>query len=191
MHQVITLINSYSWLILTLWHKLLWNVDTNVFFASEAPDNKVHEANMGPTWVLSAPDGPHVGPWTLLSGAFDNVFILRAFSSGLNVLNRQRPSERGGLVLINVHCILLLKLCSFININISRNIYSILSFAEMWGIWYPSFRYLFLEEIMCLFLLKQSPASGYDGIIIPSGPYLDIKAVFPRIVISLINIWRT
>ena len=21
---------------------------------------------MGPTWVLSAPDGPHVGPWTLL-----------------------------------------------------------------------------------------------------------------------------
>ena len=25
-------------------------------------------ANMEPTWVLSAPDGPHVGPWTLLSG---------------------------------------------------------------------------------------------------------------------------
>ena len=23
------------------------------------PDSKVHEANMGPTWVLSAPDGPH------------------------------------------------------------------------------------------------------------------------------------
>ena len=29
---------------------------------SEAiPDSKVHGANMGPTWVLSAPDGPHVG----------------------------------------------------------------------------------------------------------------------------------
>ena len=27
-----------------------------------APDSKVHGANMGPTWVLSAPDGPHVGP---------------------------------------------------------------------------------------------------------------------------------
>ena len=26
------------------------------------PDSKVHGANMGPTWVLSAPDGPHVGP---------------------------------------------------------------------------------------------------------------------------------
>ena len=31
------------------------------------PDNKVHGANMGPTWVLSAPDGPHVVPRTLLS----------------------------------------------------------------------------------------------------------------------------
>ena len=28
--------------------------------ASEVPDSKVHRANMGPTWVLSAPDGPHV-----------------------------------------------------------------------------------------------------------------------------------
>ena len=25
-------------------------------------DNKVHGANMGPTWVLSDPEGPHVGP---------------------------------------------------------------------------------------------------------------------------------
>ena len=26
------------------------------------PDSKVHGANIGSTWVLSAPDGPHVGP---------------------------------------------------------------------------------------------------------------------------------
>ena len=26
------------------------------------PDSKVHGANSGPTWVLSDPDGPHVGP---------------------------------------------------------------------------------------------------------------------------------
>ena len=26
------------------------------------PNSKVHWAKMGPTWVLSAPDGPHVGP---------------------------------------------------------------------------------------------------------------------------------
>ena len=29
------------------------------------PDSKVHGANMGPTWVLSAPDGPHVSPMNL------------------------------------------------------------------------------------------------------------------------------
>ena len=29
------------------------------------PDSKVHGANMGPTWVLSSPDGPHVGPMNL------------------------------------------------------------------------------------------------------------------------------
>ena len=29
------------------------------------PDSKLHWANMGPTWVLSAPDGPHVGPTNL------------------------------------------------------------------------------------------------------------------------------
>ena len=29
------------------------------------PDSEVHGANMGPTWALSAPDGPHVGPMNL------------------------------------------------------------------------------------------------------------------------------
>ena len=29
------------------------------------PDSKVHGVNMGPNWVLSAPDGPHVGPMNL------------------------------------------------------------------------------------------------------------------------------
>ena len=40
------------------WYKLL------LFFLYilTCPDNKVHGANMGPTWVLSAPDGPHAGP---------------------------------------------------------------------------------------------------------------------------------
>ena len=32
------------------------------------PDSKVHRSNIGPNWVLSAPDGPHVDPWSLLSG---------------------------------------------------------------------------------------------------------------------------
>ena len=29
------------------------------------PDSKIHGVNMGPTWVLSASDGPHVGPMNL------------------------------------------------------------------------------------------------------------------------------
>ena len=32
---------------------------------SSSPVSKVCVANMGPTWVLSAPDGPHVGPMNL------------------------------------------------------------------------------------------------------------------------------
>ena len=29
------------------------------------PDSKVHVSQMGPTWVLSAPGRPHVGPMNL------------------------------------------------------------------------------------------------------------------------------
>ena len=36
-----------------------------IWFVLATPDSKVHGANMGPTWVLSAPDGPHVGPMNL------------------------------------------------------------------------------------------------------------------------------
>ena len=32
------------------------------------PDSKVHGANMEPSLVLSAPDGPMLAPWTLLLG---------------------------------------------------------------------------------------------------------------------------
>ena len=31
------------------------------------PDGKVHGAKMGPTWVLSAPDGSHVDPMNLIA----------------------------------------------------------------------------------------------------------------------------
>ena len=36
-----------------------------LFQCNDFSDSKVHGANMGPTWVLSAPDGPHVGPMSL------------------------------------------------------------------------------------------------------------------------------
>ena len=37
------------------------------------PDSKVHGANMGPSWVLSNQDGPHVGPMNL---AIRDVIVL-------------------------------------------------------------------------------------------------------------------
>ena len=40
-----------------------WCVDA--ILEKNTPDSKVYGANMGPTWVLSAPDGPHVGPMSL------------------------------------------------------------------------------------------------------------------------------
>ena len=33
--------------------------------SSQDPDCKVHGANTGPAWILSAPDGPHDGPMNL------------------------------------------------------------------------------------------------------------------------------
>ena len=35
------------------------------------PNSKVHGTNMGPTWVLSASDGPHVGPMNLAIRVYD------------------------------------------------------------------------------------------------------------------------
>ena len=40
------------------------NMENSYTFQS-IPESKVHGANMGPTWALSVPDGPHVGPMNL------------------------------------------------------------------------------------------------------------------------------
>ena len=38
-----------------------------------APDSKVYGASMGPTWVLLAPDGPHVGSMNLVIRSPDSI----------------------------------------------------------------------------------------------------------------------
>ena len=48
----------------------LWEQDMEQLLSIQTwlfptPDSKVHGANMGPTWVLSAPDGPHIGAMNL------------------------------------------------------------------------------------------------------------------------------
>ena len=40
----------------------LWNSVNSHYII---PDSKVHGNHIGPTWVMSAPDGPHVGPMNL------------------------------------------------------------------------------------------------------------------------------
>ena len=40
------------------------------------PDNTVHWANMGPTWALSAPDGPHDGPMNLAIRAIASIVLV-------------------------------------------------------------------------------------------------------------------
>ena len=44
---------------------LFWNNAQSQGLNGTPPDSKVHGANMGPTWVLSSPGGPHVGPMNL------------------------------------------------------------------------------------------------------------------------------
>ena len=39
------------------------------------PDSKIRGANMGPIWVLSAPDGPHVGPMNLAIRGWSCVWV--------------------------------------------------------------------------------------------------------------------
>ena len=45
------------------------------------PHNKVHGANMGPIWVLPAPDGPHIGPMNLAirDASYYSTFIIMSY----------------------------------------------------------------------------------------------------------------
>ena len=54
---------------------------------STTPDNKVHGANMGPTWVLSSPDGPHVGTWSLFSGTSHFIVHNNSSSDSYSIVN--------------------------------------------------------------------------------------------------------
>ena len=55
------------------------------YFGWCLPDSKAHGAIMGPRWVLSAPDGPHVGPMNLAI----RVHSLQA----RHTCNRNSPSK--------------------------------------------------------------------------------------------------
>ena len=54
-----------------------------VYLKQDQPDSKIHGANIGPTGVLSAPDGPHVGPMNLAIRACMNNHTIVLFIPAL------------------------------------------------------------------------------------------------------------
>ena len=54
----------YAWIGELAYYQYIFYIHMS-FQTIISPVNKVHGANMGPTWVLSAPDGPHVGPMNI------------------------------------------------------------------------------------------------------------------------------
>ena len=67
------------------------------------PDSKVHGANMGPTWVLPAPDGPHVGPMNLANWGvhYVEVNILNGLRILRNIVSLLELHWRDGNYLLN------------------------------------------------------------------------------------------
>ena len=61
---------SYCYFFASYWERLKEHV--------YAPDSKIHMSNMGPTWVLSAPGGPMLAPWTLLPGCAWKYTVLKS-----------------------------------------------------------------------------------------------------------------
>ena len=51
----------------------------NEFCKYVYPDSKVHMAHMEPTWVLSAPGRPHVGPMNLAIRVYKNLITQPQF----------------------------------------------------------------------------------------------------------------
>ena len=62
-------------------HNIMMETMALYLFQHNYPDRKVHGANMGPTWVLSAPDGPHVIPMNLAIMVVNNYNGIKGFHS--------------------------------------------------------------------------------------------------------------
>ena len=70
----------------------------HVHILRNIPDSKVHGGNMGPTWVLSAPDGPPVGPMNLaikntVSAQHEEVMPLKPFPRHWRTLSTPNASR--------------------------------------------------------------------------------------------------
>ena len=68
----------------------------NFVITESIPDSKVHGANMGPTWVLLSPGGPHVGPMNLAIWDQGAISIRKTVLPGMAIpmLKIRRPNGR-------------------------------------------------------------------------------------------------
>ena len=62
-------------------------MSSGLIYAQHNPDSKVYGANMGPNWVLLAPDGPHVGPMNLaireVTALLHSIFYVQPYYNGI------------------------------------------------------------------------------------------------------------
>ena len=73
------------------WDRLIFLVGIFILVTKYLyPDSKVHVAHMGPTWVLSAPGRPHVGPTNLAIRVC--LAVLRMWDTGHRIFE-YRASE--------------------------------------------------------------------------------------------------
>ena len=87
---------------------------TVVRYRYTIPDRKVNGANMGPTWVLPAPDGPHVGP---MNPAIRDALFIRC--GHRRYLSLWRVNDGGDTEWKN-HCILVTNDCVVNVVDILR-----------------------------------------------------------------------
>ena len=83
---------------------LRWSFLLRLPHASVDPDSKFHVAHMGPTWVLSAPGGPHISPMKLaIRGVFEPPLSSWPESSpamGPDAYRSRRPRTSSSVVFL-------------------------------------------------------------------------------------------
>ena len=65
-------------------------------------DSKVRGTNMGPAWVLSAPDGPNVGPMNLVGRMHYHAILYRTISKVYNALKLRELATCTSKIMIEI-----------------------------------------------------------------------------------------
>ena len=93
------------------------------------PDSKAHRANMGPTWVLLAPDGHHVGPMNLA------IRVVRIWKT-IDRIIRTLHCFRCTLWTAVVHPLFTVAIGCLANVKINVVVYSLGKFGLQYGLFF-------------------------------------------------------